>query len=246
MLFLEKKEENEQLHIPNKRKEMNFMSNVESLRHDYNEDKTNDDTLNHIRKEYLESKKQVSELLSQPKMQNFESHQRFYSNSSPIRKPETESYPRENSLDEKLKQQLRGSSAGKVVEPVSRGIEDYFLRDDVKFLRRVINDQQESIRELKRSLEQQRYINHDLQHKLSSMESRINKLEWSFGSSTRGTLETDYKPKPSVIDVPTHSWDKDLLNSYNNRKPENDRIFSNFDDSTTRLMQITDPRYRNR
>ncbi|KAL3232222.1 hypothetical protein RNJ44_04138 [Nakaseomyces bracarensis] len=227
------------------------MSGSDPLKHGYNEDKTNDDTLNHIRKEYLESKKQVSDLLSQPKIQKFEQQKRFYSNSSPIRKQDSVHHQPTNGHDEMLKQQLRGASAGKATSELpQRFQEDYFIQDDMKFLRRVINEQQECIRDLKRSLEQQKFINHDLEHKISSLESRLSKMEWSYEifGGQRNVVEPNYEQRPSNSDPSTMVWESNSINHFNKNRSNNesDRIFSNYDDSTTRLMQITDPRYKKR
>ena len=124
----------------------------------------------------------------------------------------------------------------------------------MKVMKRIIDGQQESIRELRRALEQERYMNSELQRKYNEMERRFDRLEWSINSHDKFQAYQDIRSNTTKKDFSDpifnnglkRRWDEYPIRSFepDTNINRNNRIFSNYDDSTTRLMQITDPHYR--
>ncbi|XDT05313.1 Spindle Pole Component 29 [Nakaseomyces glabratus] len=221
------------------------------------DDALKDDTLNHIRKEYLESKKQISNLLSQETNTN-EFSRKPYPNSSPIRKFDHFANERPTTIDAKLREQLRTGASDVAIEQSLRTNSDesrnQMIYDDMKVMKRIIDGQQESIRELRRALEQERYMNSELQRKYNEMERRFDRLEWFINSHDKFQAYQDIRSNTTKKDFSDpifnnglkRRWDEYPIRSFepDTNINRNNRILSNYDDSTTRLMQITDPHYR--
>ncbi|KAM3163659.1 Spindle pole component 29 [Lachancea thermotolerans] len=194
-----------------------------------------DDTLQNIRREYLASKKNLQNLLVTSPTR---------ARTRPLQQIPTPPIngSKERADDDKLRQQLReGLQPDRFMNRPPQVPIPTAARSDIENLRSMLYSQQRVIDELTRGLDAQVIRNSALENRVSMLERYITRLE---------SQDNSRSPEPQLVDegisrrlrqqhTPLYTDDENtrvLLNSGAVDRP--DRQISNFDDSTTKLLQI--------
>lgn len=201
-----------------------------------------DDTLQNIRKEYLNSKRNLQELLT---------------NSSPIRRPESESkefkIKSSKMNDENLRSQLRDQLNNNVYVPEARssGLEKCLheqsneipiSQDEYIQLQKQIMHQDLSIQSLKNDLQQQKTLIDNLFSKIMILEQNLNIANRMYKNeyqphNSMGNQNPIYEQKISNVDDTNVLLNQLELRS--NIQKQSTRQYSGIDDSTTKLIQLS-------
>ncbi|SCV05755.1 LANO_0H14466g1_1 [Lachancea nothofagi CBS 11611] len=205
-------------------------------------DPETDDTLQNIRREYLASKKNLQELLvTSP----------TGTRTRPVQVPTPPTdgplFNRSYSNDDRLRQQLREGlqheapvSASSFRSLPRNPVPKHYNEDDN--LRRMVYDQQRQIDQLQRGLDTQGARNLALQDRLYVLERTISKLEAELSKARPHTPHIDQAADhlPSRFAQAQDFQDSEntrVLLNLDSEKPAKRQI-SNYDDSTTKLLQL--------
>lgn len=205
-----------------------------------------DDTLQNIRKEYLASKKNLKDLLNsspasgpRPQQQQQQQEQRL---------PTPPSLTISSKEDERLRQQLRDALNN---EPKPQRLQPPLASlNEIAYLRKIVHEQQAQLQSLTQELHNQKSFNYSLQSRLLMVEDYVKHLESTVTSGNNHSLRTRINPSSlsapsssSTSELFTRSTKVDLDNTkvllgLEDVKPER-RQFSNLDDNTARLLQLS-------
>ncbi|EDO17043.1 hypothetical protein Kpol_530p13 [Vanderwaltozyma polyspora DSM 70294] len=230
-----------------------------------------DDTLQNIRKQYLESKKNLQKLVMMK--QSPANTEEFKVPSIPKQKPPKPTRP--SDIDEKLRRELRSSRVTtNTVEntPAPLGKETItdtlILVNEVRSMKNIIQEQRAMIRDLSQDLQVQRSMSYELQSKIHRLEAHIRQVELNMRGSKQpygeypgndifdtnrsnySTTEIENIPKRSAwrthsLTAPSSSSHSSYSNSSNMNNINNSysyQSYSTMEDSTTRLIQLSNPK----
>ncbi|CUS20455.1 LAQU0S01e06964g1_1 [Lachancea quebecensis] len=194
-----------------------------------------DDTLQNIRREYLASKKNLQNLLvTSPTTARTRPHLQIPT--PPIHGS------KERADDDKLRQQLReGLQPDRFINRPPQMPIPTAARSDIEDLRSMLYSQQRIIDDLTRGLDVQAVRNSALENRVNMMERYIAQLESRevSRSSESQLVDEGVSRRLRQQHAPIYRSDENthaLLNLGASDRP--DRQISNFDDSTTKLLQI--------
>lgn len=242
------------------------MENGGNLTKEFFDIQETDDTLQKIRRQYLESKKNLDNLMM--KKQSPANTEEFKILS--FSKPEIQKHTN-SELDDKLRRELRGfpiQSSTKAAAPRKETADDLIILNEIRSLKNIINEQRSLVYNINNDLQVQRSISYQLQSKVESMESHIRHLEWEITSSKNDEVRQSSNTYNSTFDNTGHhnSTETGTWRSYATTAPSssdygsrlntkklnsnsnymsNDNLYKSYssvEDSTTRLIKISNPK----
>ena len=178
------------------------MENGGNLTKEFFDIQETDDTLQKIRRQYLESKKNLDNLMM--KKQSPANTEEFKILS--FSKPEIQKHTN-SELDDKLRRELRGfpiQSSTKAAAPRKETADDLIILNEIRSLKNIINEQRSLVYNINNDLQVQRSISYELQSKVESMESHIRHLEWEITSSKNDEVRQSSNTYNSTFDNTGH------------------------------------------